>query len=351
MNYTQDFIQGFPEYDKHHLVTFLHDEETGMEAFVSIHRKNSNVPSFGATRFWHYESDSDALRDALRLSRLMSYKAALAGLPCGGAKGVIIDRSGAVEDHSSILSAYADKISMLRDSFITGTDVGVRQEELALMRERAPNIVGFNDNSTLFTSLGVYHAIKCTLREVFSDDSVAGKTFAIQGLGKIGSAVLEHLAPDAAKIYVADIDINAVTAAVKRFPSIIPVSVDAIHKQNVDVFCPCALGGAINTDNVAELSCAIVAGGANNQLENEEMGDILHKINILYAPDYVVNAGGLIAVFDEYESPTYDEERVRSKVVMIEERIQDIIAESRLQKRPTNRVANDLAESIFNTYA
>lgn len=350
MKDNQDSIREMTEYDKHHLVTFLHDEESGMEAFVAIHRKNAHIPSFGATRFWHYESDSDALRDALRLSRLMSYKAALAGLPCGGAKAVIIDRGSSGLDREKLFTAYAKKVEMLKDSFITGTDVGVQQDELPLMKKYAPNIVGFNDNSTLFTSLGIYHTISCMLREVFTDDSIGGKTFAIQGLGKIGGAVLELLYRDAHKIYVADVDENTVRTTKEKYPNIIPVAVAEIHKQHVDVFCPCAVGSAINTATVADLSCAIVAGGANNQLENDEMGDILHKMNILYAPDYVANAGGLIAVYDEYENPTYDEERVRGKVVMIEERIQDIIAESRIQARPTNRVANDLAESIFNAY-
>lgn len=351
MDHTQDHVRSFPEYDKHHLVTFLHDEASGMAAFVAIHRKNASIPSFGATRLWQYESDTDALRDALRLSRLMSYKAALAGLPCGGAKGVIIDRAGNGNVHEAMFSAYADRIATLKDSFVTGTDVGVAQADLAVMKAHAPNIIGFNDNSTEFTSLGIYHAIRCTLRETFSDDSVTGKTFAIQGLGKIGGALLEQIAPDAARIFVADVDASVATAAAAKYPNVTVVPVPEIHKQIVDVFSPCAVGYAVTTANVAELSCAIVAGGANNQLENDDIGDILYKMGILYAPDYVVNAGGLIAVYDEYENPVYDRERVKEKVVMIEERIQDIIVESRIQKRATNRVANELAEKIFNAYA
>lgn len=343
-----DFFHGLPEYDKHHLVTFLHDETVGMEAFVAIHRKSNNVPSFGATRFWKYATDTDALKDALRLSRLMSYKAALAGLPCGGAKGVILDKGGGI--HEDILRSYAHNINMLKDSFVTGTDVGIRQEDLALMKKSTSNIIGFNDNTTEFTVLGISHAIRCALREVFSDDSVSGKTFAIQGLGKIGGALLAELAPEAERIYVADPD-DAALGKVKGYKNITVVAPEEIHKQKVDVFCPCAMGSAVHTRNVAELSCAIVAGGANNQLENDEVGDILHKMNILYAPDYVVNAGGLIAVYDEYEHPEYDHDRVKSKVVMIEERLQNIIAESRMEKRPTNRIANDLAENTFNAYA
>lgn len=341
-------VRELPEFDKHYLVTFLHDDATGMEAYVAIHRKSGSVPSFGATRMWHYASDGDGLRDALRLSRLMSYKAALAGLPCGGAKGVILDRGGS--DHLSMLEAYAKNIAMLKETFITGTDVGIKQEDLKLMKQYAPNIIGFNDNSTEFTTLGVYHAIRCALREVFSDDSLQGKTFAIQGLGKIGGAVLDLVAPEAQTVYVADIDDSAFERA-KKYGNVKVVSTEDIHRQSVDVFSPCAMGSAVNMKNVAELDCAIVAGGANNQLESEETGDILHKMGILYAPDFVVNAGGLIAVYDEYENSQYDKERVRSKVVMIEERLQDIITESRLQDRPTNRIAAEMAEATFNSYA
>jgi|SRR3989344_318047 len=348
MNHTQDYIHSLPDFDKHHLVTFLHDKATGLEAIVAIHRKNEKVPSFGATRLWQYKTDTDALQDALRLSRLMSYKAALAGLPCGGAKGVIVDKRGV--DHSSILTTYSKSIAMLKESFVTGTDVGIQQEDLSLMKKYAPNIIGFNDNSTEFTSLGVYHAIRCALREVFSDDSLSGKTFAIQGLGKIGSAVLKRVSHEAEKVYIADIDDSTARKAAAGKSNVEIVAPAEIHKVKTDVFSPCAMGGAINTRTVAELSCAIIAGGANNQLESDDVGDILHKMRILYAPDYVINAGGLIAVYDEYESPEYDAKRVRDKVIMIEERLQHIIEESRLHNKPTNRVANSHAEMIFNSY-
>ena len=347
-----DYIRTLPEYDKHHFVTFLHDETTGMEAFIAIHRKNERVPSFGATRLWQYASDSDALKDALRLSKMMSYKAALAGLPCGGAKGVIIDKPSQQGRHLDILRAYARDIAMLKDSFITGTDVGIKQDDLSAMKKVAPNIIGFNDNSTEFTGLGVYHGIRCALRAVFNDDSVKGKTFAIQGLGKIGGALLGHLAPDADKIFVADVNEENVLKAADAYPNVEIVGHEVIHQGKVDVFCPCAMGSAINAENVASLNCDIVAGGANNQLESEQVGDILHKMKILYAPDFVINAGGLIAVYDEYEhTENYNYERVREKVIMIEKRLQHVFEESRLHDKPTNRVANSHAEMIFSSYA
>lgn len=349
MDPSHDLILNLPEYDRHHFVTFLHDEETGMEAFVAIHRKNGATPSFGATRMWLYPSDTEALRDSLRLSRLMSYKAALAGLPCGGAKGVIMTREG--DDRTRILQTYSQKIALLKDSFITGTDMGVEQSDLAMMKQLTPNIIGFNGNSTESTVTGIVHAIRCVLRETFGSDAIQGRSFAIQGLGKIGGGLAEKLGAEGARLFVSDIDPHTVEKFLAAHPSASAVAPQDIHKQEVDVFSPCAIGSTLNTTTVSELSCRIVAGGANNQLESEEMGDILHKMGILYAPDYVVNAGGLIAVFDEYEHPQLDPDRVAEKVGEIEARLLHIIRESRSRNISTNRVANEYAEKIFNAYS
>ncbi len=348
---TSDDFRKLPEYENHHLVKLLRDEEVGMEAFVAIHRKNHSVPSFGATRFWHYTTDVEGLRDALRLSRLMSYKAALAGLPCGGAKAVILDKANPGVQREEILSAYARSISDLRYDFITGTDVGVRQEDLLLMKRETPNIVGFNDNSTEFTSLGIYYALAPALNEVFSSPSIEGRTFAIQGLGKIGSGFIASLVGKAEKIFACDISPSAVVRIQTLYPEIVMVSPEEIHKMKVDVYAPCAMGGALNSTTIPELSCSIVVGGANNQLEHEEDGDALHARGILYAPDFVVNAGGLIAVFDEYENPTYDRNRVERKILAIGDRLASIISQSKRENRPTNRISNALAEEIFNSYA
>ncbi|MDP2648913.1 MAG: Glu/Leu/Phe/Val dehydrogenase dimerization domain-containing protein [bacterium] len=349
----QDVIQSLPEYDEHKNVSFLRDDKTNMRAFVAIHRKNGDMPSFGATRFWKYDNETEALRDALRLSCLMSYKAALAGLPCGGAKGVIFHQEdSAGQGRTRILESYAKQISSLKDSFITGTDVGVLQSDLFVMKRYAQNIVGFNDNSTKFTALGVVHGIQCAVERAFRSSSVKGRTFAIQGLGKIGAAVLEAIAPEAGDVYVADTDADKVASAKRAHKNVVEVPPDEIHRQKVDVFCPCAMGNALNTNNVAELSCSVIAGGANNQIENEVVGDILQRMGILYAPDYVINAGGLIAVYDEYEHPdSYEEERVRHKVLTIEDRLGHIFDESEKHGKPTHRIANELAEQTFNAYA
>jgi leucine dehydrogenase len=343
------YIKNISEFDNHTSVSFIYDNESGLESFVAIHRKSKNSPSFGATRMWNYVSDTEALQDALRLSRLMSYKAALAGLNCGGAKGVIINPELKL-DKKSILTAYAEKISTMKDSFVTGTDVGLSQDDLKIMKAKAPNIVGFNDNSTKFTALGVYYSIQSCLAEVFGNGDVAGRIFAIQGLGKVGAGVLEYLYPEAATIYVSDINPDQTKEIKKLYPNVIAVRPEEIHKQAVDVFVPCALSHAVNTQSINELNCKIIAGGANNQLESKEMGEILLAHDILYAPDYVANAGGLIAVFDEYENKQYEEERVLQKVMGIKDTLGKIISQSLEKGQPTNSIANQMAEEIFNKY-
>ncbi len=346
----QNHIKDLPEFDKHSFISFIYDNESGLEGFVAIHRKNKDIPSFGATRMWNYVSDVEALKDALRLSKLMSYKAALAGLNCGGAKGVIIN-PGSNIDRNKVLEGYAEKINFIKDHFVTGTDVGLTQDDLKVMKAKTPNIVGFNDNSTDFTALGIYHSIKCCFEQVFDEDDVQGRTFAIQGLGKVGSELIKLIYKDAAKIYVSDINPGRIKEIKSLYSNVIPIEPEEIHKQTVDVFSPCALSHSLNSKSITELKCRMVVGGANNQLENESIGDLLFKLGILYAPDYVVNAGGLIAVYDEHENEKYDHQRVLDRVLMIRDTLGQILTKSFKQKKPTNVVANEMAEKIFNSYS
>ncbi len=341
-------VSKMPEFDHHARVEELRDEKTGLVSFVCIHRLNGLVPSFGATRLWHYDSEEAALRDAMRLSRVMSYKAALAGLPCGGAKAVIMEKEGM--QRRSVLESYADRLLPLADKFVTGTDVGISQDDLVVMKAHTPNIVGFNDNSTFFTVLGLYHALRCALREALQDDDIRGKKFAIQGLGKIGSGLLEQIYGEASEIYVADVNAQRVQEIIEKYPKVRAVDPGEIHAQAVDVFSPCALGSVLNDNTVPELRCIAVTGGANDQLADDAAGDKLHERGILYAPDYIVNAGGLIAVFDEYEHETYDESRVREKVMMIEDRLGEVFSESAIDDTSPHRVAKLIAEKTFGGY-
>lgn len=357
-SFSDDFdFRTLPEFDDHRLVSFALDESAGLFGVIAIHRANQLVPSFGATRMWHYATNVEGVQDALRLSRLMSYKAALAGLECGGAKGVIVVKKPLKEvtdtERTKLIKAYASRVALLGGSFITGTDVGIRQENLTVMKEVCPYIVGFNDNSTEFTAFGLYESIKVALEQVFGSPEPKGRSFAIQGLGKVGGGLLALLyepAGSAAKIYVSDIDLAQVEKMRALYPRIIPVSPEDIDKQDVDVFAPCALSGALHSRNIPNLKAKIVAGGANNQLEKESDGDALHARNILYVPDYIANAGGLIAVFDEYKHPTYERERVENAVLRIPDTLRKIFTDSHTTGQAPVAVAKTIAEGIFNTY-
>lgn len=351
-------VAGLKEFDDHELVSFGYDKETGLTAVIAVHRANPEVPSFGATRLWQYAASIEGVKDALRLSRGMSYKAALAGLNCGGAKGVIIANSDIHKlknaEREKLLEAYAARVNILGGRFVTGTDVGIRQSDLEVMRRKCRHIIGFNDNSTEFTAIGVFEGLKAALSEVFGSPEPKGHSFAIQGLGKVGGGLLSYLYESVGpggQIYVSDIDEELVEKIKAKYPRIIPVASDKIATQEVDVFAPCALSGAVNKKNSDALACKIVAGGANNQLESDSVGDRLFERGILYAPDYVLNAGGLIAVFDEYKHQAYDRARVEKAVLHIPETLKKIFAESRAEKIAPSRAANRIAEGIFNGYS
>ncbi len=343
-------IRALPEFENHYAVFRLENKDIGFKGYISIHRKNPAVPSFGATRMWAYENDTDGLRDSLRLSRMMSYKAALAGLDCGGGKGVIV-ASPTAPNREELLREYAKNVDLLKGKFITGTDVGLRQEDLAIMKQETPYIVGFNDNSVVFTTMGIYHSIRACLRKVFNTEDIVERSFAIQGAGKIGTGLIVILCNlGCPNICISDVDAERIRVIKEKFPDVKIIDPKEIHRQEVDVFCPCALGGIINEKTIEELRCKIVAGGANNQLEKESMGTKLFEKNISYAPDYIANAGGLISVFDEYSNKIYNKEVVTEKVLKIKDILNEIFTVSDKSKKATNLVANELAEKKFDFY-
>lgn len=336
------------EFDNHKFVTFINDEDSQLQGFVAIHRKNSAVPSFGATRLWSYASEENALKDALRLSRMMSYKAALAGLPCGGAKAVIMMPEN-LKDRKKMLKAYSEQLNFLKDQFVTGTDVGLTQEDIEYMSQYSDNIVGLNVNPTIYTAKGLIAALKVCLEHKFGNESIEGRTFAIQGLGKIGESFLSLIYDKAGTIYATDVNSDIAEKVKEKYPNIHLVDPEEIHKQEVDIFSPCALSHSLNVNTINQLKCKVIIGGANNQLESDQIGDLLHKLGILYAPDYVVNAGGLIAVYSEYLKQT-SESQLDDKIQNMVDIFKKILKESVKSNTPTHRVANSVAEEIFNDY-
>ncbi len=339
----------FPEFDDHRVVSFLSSARVGLRAFVALHRVNHDVPAFGATRLVAYPSEEAALRDALKLSRLMSYKAAIAGIKYGGAKGVIIKPDIGHNNKEDLLRSYAEKLNYFNGRFITGADVGVDHKDVATMAEVSPFCIGFTNHPAKFTALGILYSIQVCLQDVFGSSDLSSRSFAIQGVGKVGAELLSLLHKKAKRIFIADINPERISQVKKMYPEVEVVPPEEIHRQEADVFSPCALSSSLNLATIQELRCKMIVGGANNQLEDEHIGVLLNnKLGILYAPDYVVNAGGLISVVDEYENKKADLKRIENRVQKIKLNLQKILEDSKSQHKATNLVANQMAEAIFN---
>lgn len=288
-------IWNSPEFDAHEQVCFFSDSATGLRAIVAIHSTALGA-AVGGTRFKAYTSDGDAVDDALRLSRAMSYKAALAGLPTGGGKAVIIGDPQRLKTRELLL-AYGAYIDRLGGFYATGEDVGMGMADIDVVGEATRFVGGTSDGSgdpSVHTARGVIHGLEAVATRRLGADSFAGLRIAIQGLGAVGMSVAERLHAAGAQLVVADIRADTVAEASARFLADV-APVDQIHSAAVDIFCPCALGGAITEAGAAEIQAAAVAGAANNQLSSAAAGERLAERGILYAPDYVVNAGGLIS--------------------------------------------------------
>lgn len=337
----------FPEYDNHKSIIELHDDTAGLRGFIALHSGNDHIPAFGATRLWAYKTAEDALRDALRLSRMMSYKSALAGLSYGGGKGVII-KPPEGNNKKKLLGSYVEAVNGLRGAFITGSDVGISQDDVTFMKGQSPYIVGLTADPTQYTAMGLFVGMRTTLDAMFGTDSFRERSIAIQGVGKIGKAILELIYPEAKEVIITDINNELLKSMKEKFPKVTVVLPEEIHKASVDIFAPCALAHALSMNTIPELRCRIVAGGANNQLESREAGEALFAKKILYAPDYVINAGGLISVVDEYEHGNAEDKRITERIVNIANTLEEIFQKSRGKQKPTNEVADIIAKEIIS---
>jgi leucine dehydrogenase len=336
-----------PEYDNHARVVQIEDKKTGLKAVISLHRNGKFKHAFGATRIWNYGSMEEALKDSMKLSKIMSYKCALAGINYAGAKGVIITPENP-KDRQAQLEVYLKEVNKLKGAFITGADVGISPQDVKWMRERSPYVVGVHVDPVRHTVEGIYYAMQVALDEVFGSKEVSKRSFAIQGLGKIGSGLLNILYKNGATIYATDVNEETVKKIQSKYPNIKIVAPDEIHSLEVDVFSPCALSNCINHKTVHEIKSPIVLGGANSQLESDEMGEILHERGILYGPDYVVNAGGIISVVCEFENENFYHEIIEDRVKNIANTLWDIIQKSKTEKIAINKVANEKAIEIID---
>ena len=331
--------------DGYEQVVYCNDDQSGLKAIIAIH-STALGPALGGTRFYPYDREEDALIDVLRLSKGMTYKAAAAGLDLGGGKGVIIGDPKRIKTEE-LLRAYGRFVETLGGRYITAEDVGTALEDMDIVRRESRWVTGCSHtyggsgDPSPVTAYGVLNGIKACCLEIFGSPELRGRTIALQGVGKVGYALCGYLVKEGAKVTIGDIDVDNLARAVADH-GVETVPLEDIHKIEADVFAPCALGGGINDDTISEFNCKIIAGPANNQLAREEHGEKLRDLGILYAPDFVINAGGLINVEDELRG--YDRERAMSRVEQIYKQLQLIITIARERSISTARAAEEFAE-------
>lgn len=332
------------KYDYEQLV-FAQDKESGLKAIIAIHDTTLG-PALGGTRMWTYATEDDAIVDALRLARGMTYKAAAAGLNLGGGKTVIIG-DPRKDKSEALFRSFGRYVQSLNGRYITAEDVGTTVQDMDYIHLETDFVTGISPafgssgNPSPVTAYGVYRGMKAAAKVAFGDDSLAGKTIAVQGVGSVSYTLLKHLHEEGANLIVTDINEDNVNRAVKDFGAK-AVGVDEIYGVQCDIFSPNALGAVINDNTIPQLKAKLIAGAANNQLAEERHGDIIHEKGIFYAPDYVINAGGLINVADELNG--YNRERALKKVETIYDNILKVYEIVERDGIPPYKAADRLAE-------
>ncbi len=286
----------------HEQVVFCNDKKTGLKAIIAIHNTNLG-PALGGTRMWNYKSEIEALDDVLRLSRGMSLKASISGLNLGGGKAVII--GDAKKDKSKILmKRFGDFVESLNGKYITAEDVGITTKDMEYVRSQTKHVTGIPENMggsgdpSPVTAYGVYMGIKASAFFKWNNDNLEEKTVFVQGVGKVGQYLVKYLKNEGARVFINDIDEEKMQEVATKYQ--VEIAPKNIFDLNIDIFSPCALGAVLNPKLISKLKCKIIAGGANNQLENEKRDSLLlSKRNIIFAPDFLINAGGLINVYSE----------------------------------------------------
>ncbi|MDQ3078672.1 MAG: amino acid dehydrogenase [Pseudomonadota bacterium] len=340
----------YPDFDAHEALHFVTDAKSGLRAIIALHSTHLG-PAAGGTRMWHYAEDADALTDALRLSRGMSYKNAMAGLPLGGGKAVILADSDRTKT-PEMIAAFGRAIDRLGGNYVTAEDVGMSVADMIAVREQTRFVAGLpvaggevGGDPGPHTSLGVFLGIKAAVRRALGKDSLAGLHIALQGAGSVAGGVARLSAAEGARLSIADVDAARAQALASETGGTV-VATDILLAMECDVVSPCALGAILTEETIAELKAPIVAGGANNQLATPSDGGRIAARNILYAPDYVINAGGIINVSTEYLDDG-DASLVRRRIEAIPERLDQIWAEAAATGRDPAAVADAMAQKLI----
>ncbi|MDX5346381.1 MAG: leucine dehydrogenase [Hymenobacteraceae bacterium] len=331
---------------QHEQVVYCHDHETGLKAIIGIHNTVLG-PALGGTRMWSYASEAEALNDVLRLSRGMTYKAAISGLNLGGGKAVIIGDSKR-DKSEALLRKFGRFVENLNGKYITAEDVGMTTKDMEYIHMETSHVAGLPESMggsgdpSPVTAYGTYMGMKAAAKKAWGSDSLEGKRISVQGVGHVGGYLVELLAKENCKIFISDIYEDRLREVSAKYSAEI-VGRDEIYDLDVDIYAPCALGATINDDTIDRLKCQIIAGSANNQLRDESVhGPALIERGIIYAPDFLINAGGLINVYSELTG--YNRERAYSQTEKIYDYTCDIFKKAETEGIHTQLAAMRMAE-------
>jgi leucine dehydrogenase len=337
----------------HENVVFCYDDATGLKAIIGVHNTVLG-PALGGARMWFYENEADAVLDVLRLSRGMTFKNSIAGLNLGGGKAVIIG-DARTQKNEALLRRFGKFVQSLNGKYITAEDVGMNERDMDYIAMETQHVTGLAESRggagdpSPYTALGTYVGMKAAAKVAYGTDSLAGKKVAIQGAGNVGEHIIDHLEKEGAKIFVTDIYPDRLRAIAQKYKVEI-VEKDDIYDLDVDIYAPCALGATVNDETLSRLKCQIIAGCANNQLQDEKIhGDACLEKGIIYVPDFLINAGGVINVYSEYAK--LPKQWVVSKTESLYDACLEVLKTSLAEKRNAQDVAIAIAQKRIDAIA
>lgn len=341
-------LEQYPDFDEHEAVYKLEDLSVGLEGYIAIH--NTNIgPATGGTRMLKYNREKDIITDALRLSKAMTYKCAIADVPFGGGKAVLVQNT--IFDRNSYLKSYANALNKLSGQFTTGEDVGISKADVKVMSNFTNFVNGKTneaDDPSPYAARSTLMAMKAAIFSKYETSELNGYAVAIKGIGKVGSVLVDLLIKEGAEVYIADKNETAIQKVKKKYLNKVNIcDPKIVHKLDVDIYAPCALGSEFSLKNVLLIKADVICGAANNQLEDKEVGILLHNLGIVYISDYLANSGGLIAIAHELSHKQYSEEKVLSHIDSVYDKVLDIIQKSVDFNIPISQVTDQLAEDKF----
>ena len=335
-------VERMSEYN-HEQLLFCNDNATGLKAIIAVHNTTLG-PALGGTRMWQYNNELEALNDVLRLSRGMTYKNSISGLNLGGGKAVIIGDSRK-QKSEALFRRFGKFVESLGGKYITAEDVGISPQDMTWVNMETNNVVGLPGKSgdpSPVTAYGVYMGMKAAAKKQFGTDNLAGKKVAVQGVGHVGEYLVSYLAKENAIVYISDIHEASLQRVSKKYGAIV-VGLDEIYEKDLDIYAPCALGATVNDFTLDHLKCSIIAGAANNQLADETVhGEIMKEKGIIYVPDFMLNAGGVINCYAEVKG--LSSEWAMGKAEEIYQTTTNILERSQADNVPTYKIANQMAE-------